>query len=71
MEAQKIKYTCLGRMLPDGNRKGCGFDLTPIIDEVPFDGEVHELECPRCGNPFTVRRGPEEQLEEQAAASEE
>jgi hypothetical protein len=66
---KRIKYTCTGRPLPDGRRAGCGHNITDLIENVPFDGEVHTLECPRCGNIFTVRRAPEEALE--TAATEE
>jgi hypothetical protein len=39
-------------------RMGCGTDYTKLIEEVPYDGEVHEVVCPSCGTPTTVRRTP-------------
>lgn len=30
-------------------RDYCGYDLTEVFAKGPFDGELHEYECPRCG----------------------
>jgi hypothetical protein len=48
-------------------RNDCGVDVTELIEAVPFDGEVHEVSCPKCGTVATVRRVPSEEVE---AASE-
>jgi hypothetical protein len=37
-------------------RKGCGFDLTALIEAIPDDGEVYEYTCLKCGNTGTVRK---------------
>lgn len=40
----------------DLGRLGCGQDLSAQIEAVPFDGEVYEFKCPKCGNVGTTRR---------------
>jgi hypothetical protein len=34
----------------------CGQSLTDQIIAAPLDGKDHQLTCPRCGTPYTVRR---------------
>lgn len=48
----------------------CGYDLTKIIHKVEADGEVHSIECPKCGNIFTMHKTPppEEAVAEQLSA---
>jgi len=41
-------------------RKYCGQRLDELISAIPFDGEVHSIQCPKCGLESTVRRVPEE-----------
>lgn len=36
----------------------CGNDLTALIDKVPADGTVYDIECPKCGGIATVRKTP-------------
>lgn len=38
---------------------GCGYELTSIINAVPKDGDVYEVECPKCGTKGSVRRTPD------------
>jgi predicted RNA-binding Zn-ribbon protein involved in translation (DUF1610 family) len=44
-----------GRLI-EADRKPCGMDVTELIEEVPWDGEVHSVTCPNCGTETTVRR---------------
>lgn len=55
-----ITYSCNGPRVDDESkeRAGCGADLTELIRDIDEDGEVHEVECPDCGNVATVRRTP-------------
>ena len=55
-----MKYTCRGPRVDDesAERIGCGADLTELIEDLPFDGEVHEVSCPECETVCTVRRIP-------------
>lgn len=53
---------CKGKVIEETEtekiREGCGFDMTEVIEAIPQDGEVHDYECPKCGNTGTVRRTP-------------
>jgi hypothetical protein len=37
------------------DRLGCGFDVTPLMEEVPWDGQQHYVDCPKCGQKCGVR----------------
>jgi len=37
-------------------RRGCGQDLTALIEAIPDDGEVYDYRCPKCGNTGTARK---------------
>jgi hypothetical protein len=45
-----INYICRGpRTVEDPKkRKGCGTNLTELINAVPVDGVAHEVACPKC-----------------------
>lgn len=66
---EQITYTCKGpyRIPPDESvhfyemrsaRKGCGEDLTRLINEVPEDGKDYTVTCPVCGTESRVMRTP-------------
>jgi hypothetical protein len=44
-------------------RKDCGTNITKLVQEVPEDGEVHEVECPTCGNKAQVHKVTMAELE--------
>lgn len=54
-------------MVGHRKRKGCGYDVTSIIEKLPFDGDVHEIACPQCGNVISVRRTAPEPPDDDAA----
>ena len=47
-------------------RKGCGEDLTEVIEALPVDDREHVYKCPRCGNKGTARRTSAQQLKSEA-----
>lgn len=57
MAAKVAQRNQLATMLADG-RVPCPADMSAIINKLPWDGEVHEVQCPQCGITTTVRRVP-------------
>ena len=57
-----LQYVCNGvQVLQDKEylgRKGCGQDLTQLIDDIPSDGKNYDVTCPKCGNVGTHMRTP-------------
>lgn len=54
--ADELEGLALARQQVEaGIARRCGADLTAIIAGAPFDGQVHEAACPRCGNRFDWR----------------
>jgi hypothetical protein len=51
MDMSKITYSC----------QLCGADITAIMEAVPWDAEVHGIECPNedCPMTSTIQRFPE------------
>lgn len=47
-----------------GDFKGCGQDLTALIEALPVDGEDHEYNCPKCGATRRASRIPWAELPE-------
>jgi len=55
---EHLTYKCNGPVV-DGEREGCGRDLTELIESVPKDGEGHDVTC-HCGKVVvSVMRTPE------------
>ena len=50
-------------------RRGCGWDITEIIEAIPIDGREHVHQCPKCGTKGTHRRVPLADLEESDGAN--
>lgn len=36
-------------------RKGCGYEYAELVIAEPFDGEEHDVTCPKCGNKSSFR----------------
>ena len=43
------------REVDEANRPGCGYNFGLIVAAGPFDGVLHEVDCPRCGVHITYR----------------
>jgi predicted RNA-binding Zn-ribbon protein involved in translation (DUF1610 family) len=52
-------------------KENCGANITKQVQEVPEDGEVHEIECPNCGNKAEVRKVMTAELETHEAKNGE
>jgi len=36
-------------------KNDCGYDFNNLILQYPFDGQLHEVKCPQCGEPRQFR----------------
>lgn len=63
MNENRVTYLCAGpRIFQEGEvlgREGCGFDVTELIEAIPFDGQDHSVECPQCRTVASVMRAPQ------------
>lgn len=51
-----LKTTVMEQFVTNqGRRLGCGFDVTTLMEEVPWDGQQHFVECPKCGQKCGIR----------------
>jgi hypothetical protein len=66
IHAMKTEITQRFGMGSDGpkDRLRCGFDVTSLMEEVPWDGQQHFVECPKCGQKCGVRHEALDPIEE-------
>ena len=53
---EAMKKTIMDRFSGSSDdRLRCGFDVTTLMEEVPWDGQQHFVQCPKCRQQCGVR----------------